>query len=161
MKKWTKTTLGRIASGVLTEGEIRTMRIKLANAINRGDSASCTVDDADTILEHLEALPTQVSHDQARKGADWLHGQVFKKNGDVRATEFAQQFSEQDLQVIRDCHAAALPRFTLQGFHHSLEYQQWCQLSPIYRCYGADGAWFDYVARAWQSGGNSFITNRS
>lgn len=160
---WAATAKRRIESGRITESQLRKMRSILADAINRGDSASCTVDEAEALLSIVETMPIRVEDAQARKGADWLHRLAFTKAGEQRRTEFARQFIAQDLEVIRACHASASPRFTLQGFEDSREWERWCTLSPIYRCHAGEecgAAWFDYVARSWQSGGRSFIIAR-
>lgn len=158
---WAKTTQARIASGRVTESQLRTMRTILANAINRNGSRSCTADEAELLLEMVESMPLQVEHSQARKGADWLYKMAFTSRGLQRKTEFAQRLIPHDLAVIRECHAHALPHFTLQGFDDSREYSRHCVLTPIYRCYGDNGKWLDYRAQAWQAGGNSFIVKRS
>ena len=156
---WARLAYRRIASGRITEPQLRKMRIIIAGAINRGDSASCTREEAEALLTMAESMPTQVDAAQARKGADWLHRLAFTKAGEQRQTAHAREFTPRDLEILRDCHAQALPRFTLRGFEDSREWKRWCTLTPIYRCHGARG-FFDYVASAWQSGGKFYIVGR-
>lgn len=164
--KWAAQTIARIERNDVPEPVIRKMRQILARAINHGEHSwmtgtpSCNASDAERMLALVEQRHCTISAEQSRKGADWLFKNAFTSKGLQRRTEFAQQFSAQDLQVIRDCHAS--PRFDLVGFYDTREHgERYCTLFPVYRCHGANGAWFDYAARAWQSGGNSFVLQRS
>lgn len=160
--KWEKATRAAIESGTVEEGKIRSMRRIMAKAYNVGlygsnGSPSCSSDGADALLQLVEEKCPRVTDAQAEKGAAWLRANVFRKDGEPRATEFAQQFTRDDLHVLRH-----LSHFQLRGFWDTREDSGglYCTLFPIYRAVATDGAFFDYVARAWQSGGNSFIINR-
>lgn len=155
--KWANNTVKAINSGDIAEGLIRSIRRITAGAIN-DHNVSCTREDAEAILEITERVKPRVSAAQARKGADWLHNSVFTPRGNVRNTDFAACFRESDRKIVQDCFAN--PCFRLIGFYDTRESSRWCALFPIYRCYGSDGNYFDYVARSWQSGGNFFIVNR-
>lgn len=161
--KWAKRTAEVIRSGEVPEGVIRSMRQIMARAINKGVNSwmtgtpSCTYEDAGQLLDMVCEFAPSVSAEQARKGADWLYSQAFTPRGNVRQTEWARGLRESDLQIIRECHAN--PRFRLVELDECWN-RSWLILSPVYRCYGTGGKYFDYIARAWQSGGNSYIANR-
>ena len=163
--KWATRTANIIKSGTVPEGNIRSMRQILARAINAGMASwmtgtpSCTYGDAEKIVELVATENPAVTEDQARKGAEWLYGQVFTPRGALRRTDFAGQFTERDREIIKACREN--PRFDLVELYDSTQDGvRFCTLYPVYRCHGADGMFFDYVARAWQSGGNSFIVAR-
>lgn len=149
MTTWTETTIARIESGTLAEPIIRTMRIKLANALNR--ETKLPHDDVYRICEAIETARPLVTAEQARKGADWLYKSVFTSRGVVRNTDFAREFSADDRAVI-----LALREFRLIELRDiGAEHSRWSKFAPVYRAYGA-GMYFDYVAQAWQTG-QSFI----
>ena len=163
--KWSNRTANRIRSGEVSERIIRSMRHIMARAINAGlaswmtGTPSCTYSDASALLELIEECAPAVSMEQARKGADWLYSQVYTPTGRERQTEFAREFTERDRDIIRACKDN--PRFDLVELYDARQHgARFCTLFPVYRCYGDNGAFFDYVARSWQSGGHSFIINR-
>lgn len=164
--KWAKKTAAIIQSGEVPETIIRSMRQIMARAINAGCNSwmtgtpPCNYDDAAALLEMVDEHRPAVTSEQARKGADWLYSQVFTPTGRVRNTEFADQFRDSDREIVKACRDN--PRFDLVELYDTTQDgARYCSLFPVYRCHGANGAFFDYVARAWQSGGNSFIVNRS
>lgn len=155
--KWARTCAERIASGVMTEPEIRKMRSILGKAyksqryVYRRGTTSCTAGDADALIALLWEHPVQVSDDQARKGVEWLHSAAYTPGGKRRATEDAQEFTEADLAVLAECKAT--PRFSLVDIDRE-------NFAPIYRCHGAEGS-FDYLATSWQNGGAFQIVGRN
>lgn len=163
--KWANKTASIIRSGEVPEGIIRAMRRIMSRAINAGGNSwmtgtpSCTFDDASKLLDLVDEFKPAVTADQARKGADWLYSQVYTPRGVLRNTEFAQQFTAHDRDCILYCRDN--PRFDLVELYDTQQDgARYCSLFPVYRCHGSDGRYFDYVARAWQSGGNSFVTHR-
>lgn len=160
--KWANLTAARIESRALSEAEIRKLRIILARAMNKGANGwmtgtpSCEPADADKLAAMIEKFRPIVSDEQKAKGIAWLRQNVFCKNGAQRSTEFAQQFTASDQNIIRN-----VARFELVGLYDTREDgARYCVLHPVYRAIAFNGDWFEYVARAWQSGGNSFITAR-
>lgn len=159
-KNWTVRTLAAIASDQVDEAKIRAMRRIIRNTLNDRNADTADNDRMHAVAAAVEKHKPRVSAEQSRKGADWLYKQAFTPRGIVRRTEFAQALSEHDLAVIRECLAA--PRFQLvelefcEGRYNYID-----AVFPVYRCHGADGKSFDYSARAWQSGGNSFVIDGS
>lgn len=163
--KWANKTAAVIRSGTIPEGNVRSMRQIMSRAINAGmatwmtGTPSCTYEDAGELLELVAEHNPSVTDEQARKGADWLYSQAFTPRGAVRRTAMADQFTDVDLAIIKACKEN--PRFDLvEMYDTTQDGARFCTLFPVYRCYGDHGQFFDYVARAWQSGGNSFIINR-
>lgn len=161
---WPAKTKALILSGEVPEAHIIAMRKILSRALNHADNSwmtgtpSCNGEQAEQILELLTEARPHVTIEQARKGAAWLHNGIFTKRGEQRATDFARQFSDADMAVVRFLHKSENPRFALIGFFDSRDYgKRYCTLLPIYRAFGEGMASFDYIARAWQAGGNSFI----
>ena len=164
--KWANKTAAIIRSGVIPEGIIVSMRKILARAINVNAATwmtgtpSCNYDDAGTLLELIAQYNPAVTAEQANKGANWLCSQLYTATGAIRSTEFVEQFTAQDREIVLQCRGN--PRFDLiELYDTQQDGARFCTLFPVYRCHGANGAFFDYVARAWQSGGNSFIVNRN
>jgi hypothetical protein len=164
--KWANKTATIIRSGVIPEGVIGSMRKILARAINANTAAwmtgtpSCNYDDAGALLELIAEHNPQVTTEQANKGANWLYSQLYTPTGAIRRTEFVEQFTAQDRDIVLYCRDN--PRFDLVELYDTQQDgARFCSLFPVYRCHGPNRTWFDYVARAWQSGGNSFIVNRN
>lgn len=154
---WFDKTRARLIRGEqFSESEIRAMRRKLREALNSASDS----DKAYDLIDMVDERKPEVMASQARKGADWLHAQAFTPSGKVRKNAFVyRELTPADLAVIEACHAN--PRFQLVGFDvWEGSYGYINGVFPIYRCHGADGAWFDYVGVAWQSGGKSYVMRR-
>jgi hypothetical protein len=162
---WYETTRARILAGTLTEAELRILRLRIRRGLNqpyhpRESYKPCTAQQAHTLLELVEDHHPRVSDTQARKGADWLYRLAFRKDGGRRTTPAARQFTDADLQVIRE--QREVPCFSLIGFDEQSRESDgyFVGLAPIYRAHGAHTG-FTYVAAAWQSGGAFAVTQHA
>lgn len=158
--KWIARKLAQINSGeAIPEADIRGMRTIIRTTLNNDCATEADKEGMHLVAEAVYNREPAVTYAQARKGAAWLYAQAFTPRGVVRKTEFAQALTAHDLNVIRECYAA--PRFQLVELEFC-EYGRYLQaVFPVYRCHGADGRSFDYSARAWQAGGNSFVIHGS
>jgi hypothetical protein len=162
--KWFDLTKQRIESGELAESVIRALRMRVARALNASETSEraykhCSVDQASALCDLIEAHKPSVSAEQARKGADWLYSQVFTKSGATRRTETAQQFTDADKHVLRECFES--PRFSLVRFEIVERGRYVAGVFPVYRCHGNGGRFFDYLAASWQSGMRMEITRHT
>ena len=160
MNKWTKNKLAEIASGEISEGSIRVIRLRVSRALSRPFGTPYTVitaDEAAAILDAIETHKPRVSDAQAAKGAAWLRGAVFTPKGARRATEFASEFSARDCDII----GAEIREFRLVELR-DLGINGWAKYFPVYRAFDPANAArsFDYLAAAWQSG-QSFIVRHA
>lgn len=156
-KTWVQTTLEKIESGTLQEGEIRVIRQRIGHAVSRCSYAKISPNEARAIIAAIEARRPFVSDAQARKGADWLAKIAFRKNGTQRQTETAQEFSTADLAVIRSLQSA--PVFCFVGFEEFANGYR-SEFFPVYKALSDAGS-FSYCAAAWQSGARSFIVRHA
>lgn len=151
MTTWTDTLKARLRERTITESELRFMRRRLREAFN-DRCAYCTSLEAEEVVELIAHIRPSVSPAQALKGVNWLMRLAFRKDGKPRATDAAREFRDTDRQTLQDC--CAHPRFALIGFDEQTDgYGHLANLAPIYRCFGRDSMFFDYVSSAWQSGG--------
>lgn len=154
--KWAKRMHAAISSDLVTEGQIRGMKRKFTDVARAGSYGrempkGCTVDEMEKLVTLTSTIKPRVTDAQARKGADWLYGQVFTPTGRERQTEFAAEFSAADKVVIKQLRDN--PHFTLVGWQdigHNFPFYV-----PVYAAIGLDSH-FRYAAVAWQSG-RSFV----
>lgn len=140
-------TLELRAGSVITETEIAAMKKRLGpNRQRRVHSDACEQ------LERLQdALPMQISDEQAKKGLDYLRKLLLRKDGTLRDTALIRDQGLADDthgQVIR-----TLDHFLFTGFHEDCN-DVGCvvRMYPIYRAMAHNGPWFEYVARPWVAG---------
>lgn len=153
--KWATLCAERIRTGTLTEAQMRKMRSLIRRAYMKQRypymHASVPAADADELMQLIWDHTPQVSDAQAAKGVAWLRSVAYTPTGRRRNTDAAREFSSEDLTALEQCTHA--PRFSLVDIDLD-------SFAPVYRAYGANGAFFDYVAAAWQSGGQFEIINR-
>lgn len=148
---WYERTLNKIKLSKLSEGDIRALRRKLREAINKG----VNVDEVCGVYEALSTHKPRVSGAQAQKGLKWLHARVFRADGKVRDTRDTTQFTSADLNKLRTCIG-----FQFVGLWEDWDRDYLSGLYPIYRCVSPTHGWFDYVSGSWQSGRQLEIINR-
>lgn len=156
---WTQKTLTKIASGELSEGEIRMIRQRIGFAFTRGYAPRDKIspDEARELLMAVAKHCPRVSDAQARKGAEWLYKVNFTPKGARRNTDLAREFSERDLDVIKALQTK--PEFKLIDMAESSN-GYWTVYFPTYRAISDAGS-FDYTAAAWQSGGRTFVESHA
>lgn len=144
-------TLELRAGSVITEKEILALRKRwrpLSKAVREG-----RIDPQQEDCDLQEYLPMRVADEQAGKGLRWLRSMMLRKDGITpRRTKWmgAQQISDDSghIHVVQ-----TLDHFLLVGFtwdYNTTGTLAWPQ--PIYRAVAHNGAFFDYVARAWTAG---------
>lgn len=149
---WYERTIKKIELSELSEGDIRAMRRKLREAINKG----VDVDEVRAVCRAIEQHMPRVNDAQAQKGLAWLRRTVFTSTERVRNTATAKQFTSHDIMALTHCTG-----FNLVGLYDEYDVRgDWLKgLYPIYRCLSPFG-WFEYVAYPWQSGQTAEIFRR-
>lgn len=140
-----KKQLDRINSKVWTKGDILAFG-KLLNSMRFSGEArkKQTYELYDLLNDRIENSGYAITKEQSEFGIQWLRELVFTKTGKARRSKASDSFTEEDLEVIRN-----FKRFEFVGFH-----EDWTgynsRYTPIYRCIGKDGAYFDYYAFHWE-----------
>lgn len=160
LKKWMDRTHTRIRDGLLGEGEIRVLRQRAADATNKRDTPDDVRHAYSVLCDAVYDHAPHVTREQARKGAGWLYAKTHKPDRTPRNNAFVRDnFNDDDLQIIRELYFSDTPEFALVGFE-DVGSRGYVVFAPIYRAFGLSGS-FDYVAVAWQSGGQSFVRDHA
>jgi len=152
--------LAEVKSGEISESFIRGFR-KALHAVNRrelGHSTSVTspvitFEQVDNILTEVAMKRPRVSKAQGEKGITWLRDIFKTPRGVIRKRS---PFIQHDMHILDN-----YSHFQLVGFEELNAGRGLPFWVPEYRCISTDGAYFDYYAVSWQSGGSGpVITNR-
>lgn len=138
------------AGSVITENEINALKRRWKpRPMGRLTLGGEPVNAQDECEKFMGGAPYHISAEQAEKGFAWWRAQCFTATGKRRDTSFTRRYlTEGEWAVV-----ATGVRFELvDWFWEPNGYgTEWP--FPVYRMLTAEGKSFDYVAKAWQSGG--------
>ena len=140
-----KRLLGLLSQKVLTQSDIRSLKIMLG---------FCTPFEG---FDQKEALNNMIkscngfdiTKEHSNIGIEYLTKTFFKKNGDPRQAAF-DDLTDHDINILRNFKKFKFVGFDLYRPH--FQDSQYDQYEIIYRVIAKNGDWFDYLAVSWQSG---------
>lgn len=148
MKKSLRKFIASCEAGEVSEGAIRGMRRTIsARAYLRPAPTDFLAADVDAVLEAIERHQPRVSAEQMEKGRAWLLKGSLKLDGSERKNPIISGWR---IDVTREACCARLVSMENLGNEYRDDY------FPIYRYETADGRYFDYAPRSWQSGRDRF-----
>ena len=143
-----KRLLGLLSQKVLTQSDIRSLKIMLG---------FCTPFEG---FDQKEALNNMIkscngfdiTKEHSDIGIEYLTKTFFKKNGDPRKAAF-NDLTDHDINVLRNFKKFKFIGFEVNRLNHNIFNNNTNQCFEIvYRVIAKNGDWFDYLAVSWQSG---------
>lgn len=137
MSKTYNKYLNLIKKGKFTEQELISFRKQINGSSNLDiDSRQELV----YLFEEKAKKGIQLTKEHQLKGLNWLRQKTFKLNGDIRKNAPLDQC---EINIINN-----FKKFICVGLYNTSD-NSYDNYVPIYRCYGKNGDYFDYICLMW------------
>tara|TARA_R100001594_G_C3976880_1_gene249113 strand:- start:284 stop:772 length:489 start_codon:yes stop_codon:yes gene_type:complete len=143
-----KRLLGLLSQKVLTQSDIRSLKIMLG---------FCTPFEGFDQKEALNKMIKScngfdITEEHSDIGIEYLRKTFFKKNGDPRKAAF-DDLTDHDINILRNFKKFKFVGFELSRLNHNIFNNNTNQCFEIvYRVIAKNGDWFDYLAVSYHSG---------